>query len=90
MTAFFDYEYPDIPKEVYLRTDAEWLGLCDAVLFLPNWEESEGSVAEHHCAFLFFKQIFHSLDEVPDVSPCGSVKVGFPVNSEDYPSSEEE
>ncbi len=66
MTSFFDEDYPDIPREVYLRTDLEWLGLCDAVLLLPGWRDSEGTTYEYAEACHSSKEIFYSLDEVPD------------------------
>ena len=89
MTAWFDHSYPDIPRKHYLETDLEWLELCDAILMLPGWQLSNGACAEHKLAESLGLQIFYSLDEVPDVSPCGSIKVGFPVSGEDYEGYEE-
>ena len=68
MTAWFDYNYPDIPKSRYLETDLEWLGLCDAVLLLPGWEGSEGAQEERLYAIVSEIYTFYSLDEVPDAN----------------------
>ena len=46
MTAHFEAHFPDIPDSVYLRSGLEWLTQCEAVVFLPGWEDSEGSQVE--------------------------------------------
>lgn len=46
-TAHFEDECPDIPIEVWLAGTMEMLRRCDAIVLTPNWEESEGAIAEH-------------------------------------------
>ena len=38
------------PKSFWLKHDKEWLKVCDAVFFLPGWEESEGAKEEYKLA----------------------------------------
>ncbi len=65
MTANFDERFPDIPSDIYLQTDLEWLPYCDAILLLPNWERSAGATAEHRAAVFAGLRIFWELAEVP-------------------------
>ena len=46
-TRFFQGAAPD---EVWLSGDLELLRRCDAVLMLPNWEDSAGSTVEYKYA----------------------------------------
>ena len=46
MSGAFERDYADIPDEAYLEMELEWLRLCDAILMLPGWEQSSGSLAE--------------------------------------------
>ena len=38
------------PKSFWLKQGKEWLKVCDAVFFLPGWEESEGAKEEYKLA----------------------------------------
>ena len=67
MTADFDELYPDIPDEVYLRTDRLWLSLCPSVFMLAEWEQSAGAQVEHTDAIQLRKQIYYNLADVPDL-----------------------
>jgi hypothetical protein len=46
-TAHFDGFCPD---EVWLEGDIEIMKRCDAVYFLNNWGQSQGSIKEHKIA----------------------------------------
>ncbi len=50
MTAHFELLFPEIPQPVYLSAGLEWLKQCDAVVLLPGWEESAGSLIEERLA----------------------------------------
>jgi len=65
MTARFERTYPDIPKQVYLETDLEWLELCDAVLLLPGWEKSEGAKIELERAKELGLKVYYDIRDVP-------------------------
>lgn len=65
MTARFERDYPDISYEVYINTDLEWLKLCDAILMLPGWKGSKGSIKEHQFAIDNGIEVYYSLKEVP-------------------------
>lgn len=65
MTAGFEHDFPEIDDEVYLRTDLEWVFLCDAILMLPGWENSSGSRAELEAARGAGLKLFFSVTDVP-------------------------
>ena len=44
-----------------------WLSVCDAIFLMPGWEESRGASTEAQWAKQNGLQIFHSLNEVPEV-----------------------
>jgi len=68
MTARFERNFPDIPRQVYLETDLEWLELCDAILLLPGWEESEGAKIELERAKELGLKIYYDAGDIP---ACG-------------------
>ena len=41
---------PDATHETYMKKDIEALLSCDAIMFLPGWEESEGCRLEKEVA----------------------------------------
>ena len=45
-----EFEMYGLPDEVFLDSDLRLIGRCDAILMLPNWRASTGSIAEHHQA----------------------------------------
>jgi hypothetical protein len=57
-TAHFE-AYCKVEDEVYLAGDLEIINVCDAVLFLPGWEESAGARGEHDYAFLKAKPVYY-------------------------------
>ena len=44
--------------------DAKWLSLCDAILMLPGWKESTGSMWEHAFAKVLNLEILYDINEV--------------------------
>lgn len=68
MTADFDVLYPDIPKEVYIKTDLLWISLCPSIFMLRSWEESPGAQIERNLAIITHKAIYYNLDHVPDLT----------------------
>jgi len=52
------------PKEFYHQYDRIWLRYCEALLLLEKSEEAGGEVEE---ANLWGLEIFHSVEEVPEV-----------------------
>jgi hypothetical protein len=49
----------DVPYEAWLDSDLETIRRCDAVLLLPNWEQSKGATAERHFAMLLEKRLYY-------------------------------
>lgn len=47
-----------VPDEEFLEGSLEMLRRCDAVLMMPGWEKSEGSVAERDTATLMNIPVF--------------------------------
>jgi len=68
MTASFDELFPDIPKQVYIKTDLLYLSLCPSMLMLIYWEESPGAQTEHNVGVRLEKRIYYNLDDVPDLT----------------------
>jgi hypothetical protein len=54
----------DVPYEAWLDSDLETIRRCDAVLLLPNWEQSKGATAERHFAMLLGKRVY---EDVPSL-----------------------
>lgn len=68
-TAFFE-QHVELPDEVYLKGDFEILARCDAILMIPGWEGSDGSVAE--LAFAKEQGIpiyYYETDGIPPLNP---------------------
>ena len=42
--------YPGLDDQAFLRNGLEQLRVCDAVVMLPGWHDSEGSVREYEAA----------------------------------------
>lgn len=62
----------DLTPEFWYAFDLEWLRCCDAILMLPNWEESKGAVAELEKAREWGLKVFTSPDEVPESALAAS------------------
>lgn len=60
-TRFFQGAAPD---EVWLNGDIEIMLRCDAVLTVPNWENSVGAKEEVAIAKLEAIPVFHSLNQL--------------------------
>ena len=54
-----------------MGNDIEALLNCDAVLFMENWRTSKGCRLENAAAEIYDKQVFYSLDRIPntDIQP---------------------
>lgn len=50
--------YPDADREEYLKFDLTLLAACDAVYFMPGWQESRGANREYGYALGLGKMIF--------------------------------
>lgn len=46
----------------HLLYDLNLVATCDAILFLPDWEDSPGAKAEHAFAAAIGKEIYYSFD----------------------------
>lgn len=53
-----------LPYEVFLETDLEILRRCDAILMLPGWSKSRGSVAEFQEAGCLGLKRYLSIEEI--------------------------
>jgi len=60
-TRFFDGAADD---NIWLAGDIEIMRRCDAVLLVPGWENSSGSVAEVKIARYFGIPVFESIDDL--------------------------
>lgn len=62
---------PDATYSEHMGNDIEALLNCDAVLFMENWRASKGCRLENAAAEIYDKQVFYSLDRIPnaDIKP---------------------
>ena len=62
---------PDATYSEHMGNDIEALLNCDAVLFMENWRTSKGCRLENAAAEIYDKQVFYSLDRIPntDIKP---------------------
>jgi hypothetical protein len=49
-SAHFEIKAPDATPEYWYELDMKFLAHCDAILMLPGWEKSKGSLAERRWA----------------------------------------
>lgn len=56
-----DFQYHD-----YMTVTEAMQKVCEAVVFLPNWKESEGAQTEHARAIVRDQKIFYGSKNVPD------------------------
>ena len=62
---------PDADYAEHMGNDIEALLNCDAVIFMENWRTSKGCRLENAAAEIYDKQVFYSLDRIPntDIQP---------------------
>lgn len=56
-----EFNYAD-----YMLVSEAMQTICNAIVLLDDWKESEGATLEHHRAILRSQKIYHGVDEVPD------------------------
>lgn len=62
--AHFECITPEVPYEFWTELDMHFLRTsCQAVYFLPGWESSRGSVAEHTEAQILRYPIFYNIED---------------------------
>lgn len=59
--------YPDADREEYLKFDLMLLAACDAVYFLPGWQESRGANREYGYALGLDKILVTKPEEITDI-----------------------
>ena len=57
-------EYKEFSWIDYMSVSGAMQKCCDAVLFLPDWKESNGARFEHKRALSIGQRVFYSLDEL--------------------------
>ena len=50
--------------EEFIQFGLDWLQTCDAILLLPDWQESQGARREHEEAVTLGLLILHDLDSL--------------------------
>lgn len=54
-----------LPDKVWYDGDLSFLGVCDAILMMPNWSQSIGACGEHDAALKLGLTIYYDIDDVP-------------------------
>ena len=62
-SAHFEVVTPEVGPAFWYELDIHFMKACDALLLLPNWEASKGSVKEKQLMEEWGKPIFYTLDE---------------------------
>jgi hypothetical protein len=58
----------ELEVERLYELSMDWLRVSDAVLLIPGWETSKGSVAEKEEAERLGIPIYYSLEDIPEVN----------------------
>lgn len=59
-------EGKEFTHDDYMNATAGMQSVCDGVVLLKNWKDSEGAKKEHEKGILRSQKIFYGVDEVPD------------------------
>ena len=62
-SAHFETIVPSASKEYWYELDINFMKACDAILMLPNWEKSTGSLEEKRLMEAWGKPVFYDLEE---------------------------
>ena len=57
--------YDEFSWEDYMIASGAMQRICEAVLFLPNWKDSDGAKIERERAFLLNQKQFFRLEDIP-------------------------
>jgi hypothetical protein len=66
-TAHFEVDTQKVTHEDWLQGDLEMLLRCDAIIMLPDWEESAGAKIELNCAEQYKIPVYYWPDH-PEIS----------------------
>ena len=58
--------YPEFDWQNYMAVTAAMQEQCDAVFFLPDWQESKGATLEHERALKLNQSIYFSFKSIRD------------------------
>lgn len=62
-SAHFETIVPEATKDYWYELDIHFMGACDAILMLPNWQNSKGSLEEKRVMEEWGKPVFYDLDD---------------------------
>ena len=60
-------EYPGFSYNDYMAVSGEMQMRCNAVLFLPDWRESNGASKEYERATKLMQEVFFDMAKIPRV-----------------------
>ena len=61
-SAHFEVIAPEVEPNYWYELDAHFMQMCDAILLLPGWERSKGSLEEKRIMESWGKQVLYSLE----------------------------
>lgn len=79
-TADFQIEMPDVSHDYWLDRDYQIIARCDAILMLPNWEESKGAKMELYYANEHQIPVYY----YPDIPSLHPTEVNSPVQAQSF------
>jgi hypothetical protein len=68
-SAHFEVIAPEVKPPFWYELDNHFLEACDALLMLPDWDQSKGAIAERELAINLGLPVFYDIQELVEKFP---------------------